>query len=224
MSPSMFLTATKYLILKSKFLILGSTLAIAGCATQPYNYEKFREAKPRSILVLPPINNSTDVRGTYSYLSTITQPLTEKGYYVYPVVVIDHMMKENGLPTANEMHQASLKKIKEILNPDAVLYLTLESYGTKFILLDSQTTVAVSGKLVSTLNGEVIWDGRVVTTKSSSSNGGGLAQMLVTAVVSQAANSATDYAHRVSSEANATLFFNPNNGLLNGPYNVNPNP
>jgi hypothetical protein len=74
--------------------------------------------------------------------------------------MIDQMMKENGLPSANEMHQASVKKIREIINPDAILYLTLETYGTSYVIVDSQTTVTVSGKMISTVTGDVIWEGR----------------------------------------------------------------
>lgn len=206
------------------FSLICGLLGLAGCASHtPYNYEKFRAAKPRSILILPPTNQSTDIQGTYSYLSTVTRPVAEKGYYVYPVSVIDQMMKENGLPSANEMHQASLKKIREIINPDAVLYLNLEQYGTKFVLLSSQTTVTVSGKLISAGSGEVLWEGRATATESSSSGGGGLADMLVNAVVSQVVSSSSDHAHEVSEQASHVLFWSNNQGLLNGPYKARPN-
>lgn len=202
------------------FCLLLSFLAI-GCAT-PYNYDKFRAAKPRSILVLPPINQSTDIRGTYGYLSTVTMPVAEKGYYVFPVAIIDHMMKENGLPSANEMHQTSLRKILEILNPDAVLYLTLEKYGTNFGVVASRTTVTVTGKLVSTRSGEVLWEGKASATPDSSSSGGGILGALISSAITQAVNSSSDYAHDVSRQANGDLFFTKNQGLLNGPYSPNP--
>ena len=201
------------------FLVLGFMFSLVGCVT-PYNYEKFHAAKPRSILILPPVNESTDTRGTYSYLSTVTMPVAEKGYYVYPVAMIDAMLKENGLPSANEMHQASLKKIREIISPDAVLYLTLKEYGTKFVLLSSETTVSVSGKLVSTKSGEVIWEGQSTANQPSSSSGGGLAGMLISAVVTQAVNSTIDHAHTVSAQANSELFFTDQTGLLDGPYSA----
>ncbi len=199
---------------------LALLLLIMSCAT-PYNYENFRAAKPRSILILPPISHSTDVRATYSYLSTVTMPVAEKGFYVFPVAMIDQMMKENGLPSANEMHQASVKKIREIINPDAILYLTLESYGTTFILLDSQTTVTVSGKLISTVTGEVIWEGRA-SAGDGSQNSGGLTEMVIGAVIEQAVNSSTDKAHNIAPEANNILFNNEHSGLLNGPYHPKP--
>lgn len=200
-------------------LLCSLTLLLANCTTQPKNYDKFRAANPKSILVLPPKNHSTDVRGTYGYLSTITQPIAEKGFYIFPVAVVDKMMKENGLPSADEMHQVSLKKIKEIINPDAVLYLNLEQYGTKFVLLNSQTIVTVSGRLVSTATGETLWEGRAEQYGSSSSNSNNsLIGMVVSAAVKQAVDSSTDYAHDVSRTANQVLFMTEGQGLLNGPY------
>lgn len=86
-------------------------ITIAGCVTTPpFDYSLFRSHRPRSILVLPPLNQTTDVNAPYSYLSTITRPLAECGYYVYPVAVVDAYMKENGLPSAEEMHGVALKK------------------------------------------------------------------------------------------------------------------
>ncbi len=200
---------------------LALLLLVVSCATTPYNYENFRAAKPRSILILPPISNSTDVRATYSYLSTVTMPVAEKGFYVFPVAIIDQMMKENGLPSANEMHQASVKKIREIINPDAILYLTLERYGTSYVIVDSQTTVTVSGKLISAVTGEVIWEGRA-SADDGSSSGGGLTEMVIGAVIEQAVNSSTDQAHNLAPEANNILFNNEHSGLLNGPYHPKP--
>src|SRR5277367_63650 len=101
--------------MKLHFLTLGALiglLALTGCVTsKPYDYTNFNAHPPRSILVLPPLNEGTDIRGSYSYLSTVTRPLAEMGYYVFPVVEIDELMKENGLPTAGEMNQVPLKKI-----------------------------------------------------------------------------------------------------------------
>jgi hypothetical protein len=133
-------------------------LLLTGCATKPYDYTNYRAHMPRSIVVLPPLNESTDLRGTYSYLSTLTKPIAEMGYYVYPVAVVDQLFKENGMPGAGEMHQAPLHKIQEIIGADAVLYLTLKQYGTKYVVLSSVTTVMAVGKLVDTRTGTVLWE------------------------------------------------------------------
>jgi hypothetical protein len=88
---------------------------ISGCQTvEPYDYTAFKKSKPRSIVIIPPNNNSIEVNAPYIYLSTLTRPLAEKGYYVLPVAVIDRFLKENGLPTPAEMNNISLDKIDKL--------------------------------------------------------------------------------------------------------------
>jgi hypothetical protein len=204
--------------------ILIGSLALAGCATKPYDYANFRAHPPRSIVVLPPINQSTDINGTYSYLSTVTRPLAEMGYYVFPVAEIDQLMKENGLPTAGEMHQAPLKKIGEIIGADSVLYVTLKKYGSKYEVLSSVTTVSADARLLDVKTGLTLWEGSVVAQKSSGDSGGGIIGALVTAALTQVINSATDPAHEASSQANFQLFTPKDRGLLHGPYFPKNNP
>jgi hypothetical protein len=195
---------------------LALAVMLTGCVA-PYDYTNFRAHPPRSILVLPPLNESTAVEGTYGYLSTVTMPLAEMGYYVYPVVVVDQFMKENGLPTAGEMHQAPLDKIRDIFGADAVLYVTLKQYGTKYQVINSATIVTLYAKLVDTQTGLVLWEG-TATAQQNSSGSGNIFADLVVAAVSQAVNSSTDQAHDVSRMANTMLLKTKDHGLLYGPY------
>ena len=67
-------------------LFLGLIL-LEGCRA-PHDYSAYLDHMPRSILVLPPLNNSLEPVAPYIYLSTVTRPLAERGYYVFPVAVI----------------------------------------------------------------------------------------------------------------------------------------
>ena len=191
-------------------------LLLAGCASPPYDYTNYRAHPPRSILVLPPLNETTAVQGTYSYLSTVTQPLAEMGYYVFPVAVVDHFFKENGMPTAGEMHQAPLHKIREIFGADAVMYITLKEYGSKYQVLNSATRVVARGKLVDAATEIVLWEGTVEAQENSGSTGNILGDLMAAAVM-QAINQAGDHGHDVARTANAQ-FAVKNHGLLYGPY------
>jgi hypothetical protein len=197
-------------------LIALLVLLITGCASPPYDYTNYRAHPPRSILVLPPLNETTAVQGTYSYLSTVTLPLAEKGYYVFPVAVVDHFFKENGMPTAGEMHQAPLRKIREIFGADAVLYITLKEYGSKYQVLNSATRVVARGKLVDAATEIVLWEGTVAAEENSPSTGNILGD-LIAAPLMQAINQASDQAHAVARNANAQ-FAIKDHGLLYGPY------
>ncbi len=191
-------------------------LTLAGCAATSYDYTNYRAHPPRSILVLPPLNESTDIRGTYGYLSTVTRPIAEMGYYVYPVVVVDHFFKENGMPTPGEMVQAPLAKIREIIGADAVLYVTLRQYGTRYQLISSATVVTAVARLVDTRSGTLLWEGTLTAQENSGGSGNVLGD-LVSALLMQAIGHSTDRAHDVAGMANAQ-FAIKDRGLLHGPY------
>jgi hypothetical protein len=197
----------KLRFLRAEAAVVLAGLWLGGCVTaKPYDYTNFRQHRPRSILVLPPVNQSTDIRGTYGYLSTVTEPLAEMGYYVFPVAIVDQFLKDNGLPGPGEMQQAPLRKLGEIFGADSVLYITLLEYGTKYHLLNSAAVAHAKARLVDTKTGTQIWEGETRAEQVSNSGGGGLIGALVSAAVSQAISSSQDSAHMVSRDANTLLF------------------
>jgi hypothetical protein len=195
----------------------GMALVFTGCATTPPpDYTNFRQNLPKSILVLPPLNRSTAVEATYGYLSTVTMPVAEMGYYVYPVAIVDGLLKENGLPTADDMHQAPLAKLREVIGADAVLYLAVEEYGTKYQVINSATVVRAKGRLVDARTGSLLWEGEAQAVEGSAGSGNLIGDM-VAAAVTQVLNSSTDHAHKVARQANQMLFAFKGRGLLFGP-------
>lgn len=197
---------------------VGLMLAV-GCATPTkYDYSVYRAHLPKSVLILPPLNESVEVNAPYSYLSTISRPLAESGYYVFPVAVVDAVMKENGLPTSGEMHAVPLNKLREVFGTDAVLYITVQEYGQKYQVLASNTVVKAKATLVDVLTGTTLWEGTANAVEGSTNSGGGLVGALVSTALSQIVSSATDKAHALSAVANTRMIFNRDNGLLLGPY------
>jgi len=196
-------------------------VALGGCATTPssYDYGAYRSYMPRSVLVMPPINDSIDVDAPYVYLSTVTRPLAEVGYYVFPVAVIDAFMKENGLPTPAEMNAVPLAKIGDVFGADAVLYVHIEEWGQKYHVLTSTTVVNARARLVAVRTGATLWEGTARASEGSGDGGGGLVGMVVAAAIEQIIDSTTDRVHGVSATANNQMIFNTQNGLLIGPYN-----
>jgi hypothetical protein len=199
-------------------LILAVLLMLlSGCVTvPPKDYTAFRQYQPKSILVLPPQNQSTDINAGYSLLTTTTRPLSEMGYYVFPVVMVDQLLKENGLPSAAEMHEAPLDKLHEVFGADAVLYITVEKYGSKYMVLSTTTFVHANAKLVDCKTGTILWNDRVMVQLGGNSSSDPIAA-LVGAVVDQVVNKMVDQAHNAAYTASAILFTNPNTGLLKGP-------
>ena len=107
--------------LSSIVAFMGVVLFISGCASTPTDYSALQSERPIRILVIPPDNQTPELKDTYTYLSTITKPLAERGYYVYPVDVVDQYFKSNGVSLAQEMNRVPIARLNERFSPDAIL-------------------------------------------------------------------------------------------------------
>ncbi|MCI4187677.1 DUF799 domain-containing protein [Dickeya dianthicola] len=195
----------------NRFLALISlmgVLVLTGCAKpQPYDYSAFKQSKPRTILVLPPLNHSPDVKAGTSFLSQVTYPLAESGYYVLPVAVTDETFKQNGLTTAQDIHAVSVAKLHQIFGADAALYLDITDYGSKYMVVNSETRVTASARLVDLRNGKELWKGSATasTGEQQSNSNNGIVGLLVQAAVAQIANTITDKGHDIAGITSARL-------------------
>lgn len=197
-------------------------MLVVGCATQKpqYDYTAFKAAKPRSIVVLPPLNNSPEVNAGNSVYAQVSYPLAEAGYYVLPVGVVNETFKQNGLTTAADIHAVDIKKLDEIFGADAALYLTIRNYGATYTVLNSVIVVAVEAKLLDIKTGNVLWAGsaRASSDEGGNNGGGGLIGAVVAAAIKQIISSVSDASHPVAGVANARLLSGGMaNGILYGP-------
>ncbi|MBS0661918.1 MAG: DUF799 family lipoprotein [Verrucomicrobia bacterium] len=193
-------------------LLLGLVMLGAGCVTKP-DLAEFAKARPRSILVLPPLNDSTEVIASYSVLTTLTRPLGEAGYYVVPVGLADRYFRENGLTVPGEIHQIPPRKLHEVFGADAVLYVRVKQYGSKYLVLVADSTVELDARMVDARTGTQIWKCRVV----QSGNGqAGIIEPLIYHLL----NKLTDNAHATADVASQMLInpIDPKSYLPRGPW------
>lgn len=204
------------------FCLIGTVVLLTGCvsAPQPHDYTAFRNADPHSVLVLPPINNSVEVIAPYSLMSQVSQPIAESGYYVFPVTLVQQTFRSNGLTEATDIHAVPVQKIHEIFGADTGLYMTIEEYGTSYVILSSETVVKVSATLVDLRSGVVLWQDTASASSAEQrgNSGGGLVGMLVEAALNQIIETVTDRGFDIAAmSANRLLFVEDHNGLLYGP-------
>jgi len=69
---------------------LAILLLLAGCGSParkrvPFDYGAYIASDPRSVLVAPVVPVVQERRASRFFLATITEPLAERGYYVFPV-------------------------------------------------------------------------------------------------------------------------------------------
>lgn len=210
------------IFLRSGLLASLCSVLLTGCNTVPkaVDTSAYRQHMPKSILVLPPINNSPEVRATYSFWPTVTIPVAEAGYYVFPLALVDQTFKDNGVTTAADAQSISTQKLQEIFGADAGLYITITEYGSKYQVISSTTSVAANAKLVDLKTGELLWQGSKRQEVANNNSQGGLVGMMVGALIEQITNSLTDRGYGVSGIVSNQLFY-PNlavgNALLHGP-------
>lgn len=204
-----------------------AVLLMAGCATKNpgWDYSAYKASKPRSILVLPPVNNSPDITATYSVMSFVTKPLSEAGYYVMPVAMVAEAFKENGLTQPSDMHATSPDKLRQIFGADAALYITVTKFGVSYTVVNSETMVQVQGKLVDLKSGATLWQGaaQASSVEGEQQQQGGLGALLVSAIIKQVLASTFDNSHKYSGIATDRLLATgeKSNGLLFGPRSPN---
>lgn len=174
---------------------------------------------PKSILVLPPINNTPEVNATNGYWPTATRPLAEAGYYVFPIAVVDRILKENGVSNGFEAQSISGQKLNEIFGADAALYIKLKEYGSKYQVVVTTSMVEVEAKLVDLKTGTLLWQGQHRMQQSKDYSQAGIAGLLVGAIIDQISNQVSDHAHDLSYAVSNQLYM-PNlkaqKGLLWG--------
>lgn len=206
-------------------LLLATTLATLcfGCATtvaEPnYDYSAFRESDPRSILIVPVVNNSVDVDASDYFLSAISQPVAERGYYVFPVNMVKRVMEEDGLADANMVHSADPTRLAALFGADSVLYVSVERWDAQYAVLATSVTVEFTYVLKDGHTGETIWqsDQKIVYTPQSGSSGNIIADLVVAAVQAAATKAAPNYMP-LARQANKNTVVETHHGLPAGPY------
>lgn len=193
-------------------VLLTCVLGLVSCVGRPpvSDYEQFYEDSPYTVVALPVVNETADAEAPRYFLSTITQPMVNRGYYVIPVQATADILAAEGLAEGGALAGVAPEKFREYFGADAVLYVTLKTWDTTYAILASSVEVAMHYRLVSTVSGEVLWETeREEVLVSQSGSGGHPLAVLITAAINAAVTaSASDYipmAMQANQQAFATL-------------------
>lgn len=190
---------------------------LSGCAAPPAKNDlsAYYAHKPRSILVVPVLNDTPEINAPSVFISTITKPLAERGYYVFPVYLSDLILRDFGLVEAGHIHQLETSRFFELFGADAVLLVNIKDWSSKYIVLASTVSVEMDYELRDTKTGTVMWQSKQQVVQSSGGAEAGLIGMAISAAVNAMF---TDYLP-LARQANNQVFIAPK-GLPAGPYNA----
>ncbi|MBN2896386.1 MAG: DUF799 family lipoprotein [Campylobacterales bacterium] len=199
---------------RTSFLIASALLLFAGCAkpTPPPKPPMLDEA-PMALLVLPPINETTDAEAKGHYMTTIETPLGLYGYYVFPVELVAEVMKQEGVYDTELLYTLDPAKLQKYFGADAVMYTHIHEWDLHYGVIASTMSVSVSAEILSTKTRERLWNyGGKVVVDLTVDGGDGFAGLLAT-VVATAINSAmadyVSYAHKANARMLQALPFGP---------------
>jgi hypothetical protein len=196
---------------------LVTALALSACVTQtPRDLSAFQAAHPRSILVVPAVNRSLDVDAPNYFLSTITVPLAMRGYYVFPVNVVKHMLEQDGLADADLVQSADPAQLAQLFGADAVMYVAINRWEATYALLTTVVTVDFTYTIKDGHSGQMLWDDHRTmqySPQQQRSSGNPIADLIVMAVTAAIEKAAPNYLP-LTRQANAATI----GTLPPGPY------
>lgn len=191
---------------KSLYIIVLAFVALimASCSTSKntkgMQYSKLYEEKPITLLIMPPINSTTNVDAKDLLFTSVSEPLSEAGYYVISPLMAMEVFRNESAYDAELFIDAPLGQFKEYFGADAVVFSKIESW--KKVLTGINTTITYIVK--STATNEVLFERTCNLTLdfTSGTTSGGLLGTLIDVAVAAVETAVTDHikAARIANE------------------------
>lgn len=176
-------------------IVMLLTSACAPTSTKFKEFPLMYEEEPASIIILPPINESTAAEAKEYYSTTIQEPLSLTGYYTFPYPIVSDILKTEGIYDAELLKDTPLSKFKEYFGADAVLFTSIKKWDLFYLVLAGSLTVSIECDLKSTTTNRTLWKytGTVVVDLSGGNSGGGLAGLVIKAIATAVSTAIADY-------------------------------
>jgi len=202
-----------------KFVVCVLAIFLTGCAAPgKSDLSAFQTASPRSILVVPTVNKSLDVDAPNYLLSTLTVPLAEKGFYVFPVNTAKFVLEQEGFYEGEQIHNQPPEALANLFGADAILYVTINRWDAQYMVLAATVTVEFDYRLVSK-SGVEIWKAtqKMQYSPQNTNTGSALGNLIVMAVSAAMTRVAPNYLP-LTQKANQTVFVLGPTAIPDGPY------
>lgn len=197
-----------------------AAMTLIGCAgpVKKTDLSAFQAAAPRSILVVPAVNKSLDVDAPNYLLSTLSKPLAEKGFYVFPVATTKIVLEQEGYYEGEQVHRQPPELLAKLFGADAILYVTINRWDAQYLVISTTVTVNFDYRLVHK-DGTELWSANQQMQYSpQATNAGHPLATLIGAAISAALTRAAPNYLPLANMANAQVFVHGPTAIPNGPY------
>ena len=204
----------------ARLMAVGILLtSLVGCAVAPkQDLSSFVAAAPRSILVVPAVNRSLDVDAANYLLSTLTVPIAEKGYYVFPVHTAKVVLGQEGCYEGEQVHNQPPEVLAKLFGADAVLFVAINRWDAQYAFITTTVTVEFDYRIVYK-DGSEIWraNQRMQYSPQNTTSASPLASLIAAVVTAAVTRASPDYMP-LARQANQQVFVQGPNAIPNGPY------
>lgn len=192
--------------------VVVSSCGMMNQVTRESQYAAMYNDMPVTILVMPPINNTTNVEAKDLLYTSISRPLAEAGYYVISPLLAMDVLKAESAYDAELFIDKPLTMFKNYFGADAVVFSQIDDWTKRGFGIDTKIRYIIK----STTSGEILFDRSCDLYLDLQQNSGGNSALsqLVDLAVSAIATATTD--HIVAArKANYYIF----NDVPRGKYN-----
>lgn len=108
-----------------------TSCGVTNTTTRVSQYAKMYDEKPLTLLVMPPINNSSNAEAKDLLYTSISRPLIEAGYYVISPLLAMDILKAESAYDAENFFDAPLDVFRNFFGADAVVFSVIDTWTKK---------------------------------------------------------------------------------------------
>ena len=170
---------------------MTASCGMISTVTRESQYAKMYEEKPITLLVMPPINNSTNVEAKDLLYTSISRPLVEAGYYVISPLLAMDVLKAESAYDSELFFDAPLTTFQNYFGADAVVFSIIDTWAKKGTGIETKIRYVIK----SAYSNEILFDRScdLYLDLSIDSGANGLLGALVDLAASAINTAATDH-------------------------------
>ena len=165
-------------------LIICYLLLLNSCASLPKQqaFPKMYEENPLVFLIMPPINNSSQVDAKDYFYTTMCVPIAEAGYYVLPPMATLSALQNESAYDSERFIDGDLKKLGNYFGADVAVFTIIKAWDKQVI--GSTICIEIEYIFKSTKTNEILYnrDATIRCNTSSSYGNRGLLDVLISAI------------------------------------------
>lgn len=184
--------------MKKQLLLFFSLILLNSCTikTQIPKSEAYKgiyDEKPLVVLLMPPINKTTNVESKEYFHSTLNVPIANAGYYVIPPFISMEILKKESAYDSELFIDLPLTEFRNVFGADLALFTIIHKWDKSALL--SKVTVEIEYIFKSTQTNEIVYSrkGEIIYDTSVSSDSHGLAGAIADLAISAIRTATTNY-------------------------------